>query len=268
MGQAAIRFIETDQAFNPATGSRATNLIESSFTTDPDAVGELRFEPPSNGRYGRKHPVTTPDGQVHAYIARASHEIGYTFAALYLDGCFWIANQTFGSTSGRGDSAITLIGEKGEFLMGKDKKFGLIDAFGFDSGCVNSIKAFKRLDDGKKLLYLSSPGFALFDVHRREIIGKAEFGELAYGFNGFALSPKALTLALAFCYHNGKNPINGEDRYRNRLRIYDLSTGSILGEQALPSDEGHLWKVRYSEDGRQIEVRSDQQTVQYELQAV
>lgn len=268
MTKPQIRFNETDQPFEAASDPARRNWIESSFTTDENAVGELRFEPPSNGRYGRKHPVTTPDGRVHAYIGRAFHELGYTFAALYLDGCFWVANQTFGSTSSRGDSAITLIGEKGEFLIGKDKRFGLIDAFGFDSGCVNSIKAFKRLDDGKKLLYLSSPGFALFDVHRRRIIGKAEFGELAYSFNGFDLSPKALTLAIAASYHDGKNPISGEDRYRNILRIYDLSTGDILGEHTLPTEEGHLWNVHYSNDGRQIQVRSDKLSLQYELEAI
>ena len=261
-----IKLIESDQPFEPAQDSTKVKWIQSSFTTDPDAIGELRFKPPSNGRYERKHLITTPEGNTHAYFGKADFEIGYTFAAIYANDRFWIANQTFSSTP-RGDSAISLVGEKGTFLFGKDRKFAPIEVFGFDSACVNSIKAFRLIHDDKFLLYLNSHGFALFNVERREIEGKADFEELAFQSTGFDISPIVPTLAIAFSKHIGKNPIDAKDQYRNILRIYDMTTGAILADHALPTDDPHNWKVQFSSDGRQLEVKSPDRTIHYQLHA-
>ena len=101
----------------------------------------------------------------------------------------------------------------------------------------------------------------------REIVAKAEFTDVAYQWSGFALSPKVKLLAIGCSARGDKDPVDGEYRYRNFVRIYNLETGVVVGEQALLGDRETRWTVDFSEDGRQVGVTSNSSTCVFELSA-
>lgn len=146
-------------------------------------------------------------------------------------------------------------------------KFRAIKRFGFGGWWPHQIRAFKVLDDGTRLLYLTAYGACLFDTGTREIVAKAEFKDVTHQWSGFALSPTAKLLAIAFSM-GGDDPLGGGYCYSNGVRIYDLSSGVLVGEEFLLGNQQVRWTVDFSENGRQLRVASDGDTSVFDLAAV
>lgn len=72
-------------------------------------------------------------------------------------------------------------------------------------------------------------------------------------------------LAIAGSIRGNKDPLDGEYRYGNFVRIYNLEMGGVAGEQALPGDRETRWTVDFSVDGRQVRAVSDSSTHMFEL---
>jgi hypothetical protein len=193
--------------------------------------------------------------------------LGYTFTCVYAGDCFWITHQGFSAVMRGVDiSRVSLVDATGSFIFStKGTKFEVVKSFGFGGSWVDNIRAFKLLDDGGYLLYLTTYGFCLFDTRRREIVAKAEFTNFAHQWFGFALSPKVKLLAVGCSVRGDKDLLDGEYRYRNFVRIYNLETGVVIGEQTLPGDRETRWSVDFSEDGRQVGVASKSSTHVFEL---
>lgn len=267
MVKTEIQFTETDAPFQAAIRPNDDERVETSFSQSPQATGELRVFQPNNGHYESRHPIQTPNGDTIGFLANGLREIGYTFACLYTGGCFWIAHHTYVASVSGGGSAVSLVDETGRFMLKKGTKYGVIRTFGFGSNWIHDIEAFKKLDDGKHLFYLTKSGFALFDIFSREIAGQVEFASHPSHWSGFALSPKVLTLAIVLCERGQQDPIDGEDRYRSFLRLYDLKSGSVMGETALPGDKHMHWQVQFSENGRLLQVESKSASKVFEMSA-
>ena len=262
-----IQFRASLLSFQPAKRPLDKDWIDTSFSQSPRAIGELRLPGVSNGRYESKHPILDPDGATVGYMVDGETWLGYTFTCLYAGNCFWIAHQGFGAVmNGVNVSEVSLVDATGAFVFSpRDAKFTVVKSFEFGGLWVHTIRAFKLLDDGNYLLYLTNYGFCLFSTRRREIVAKTEFTNLAHQWSGFALSPKANILAIGFS-ERGKDPIDDDYfPHRNFVRIYDLKTGVVVGEQVLPGDRETRWIIDFSEDGRRVRATSDLSTHVFEL---
>ncbi|SEQ04980.1 hypothetical protein [Nitrosomonas ureae] len=263
-----IQFCESQSSFSPAKRPRDEDWIDTSFSNSPGAVGRLRLPGVSNGRYESRHPILDVNGTTVGYLIDGAISLGYTFTCVYAGNCFWITHQSLSATLHGGGSAVSLVDKTGMFwFSSKGAKFDTVKSFGFGSSWVDSIRAFKLLDNGAYLLYLTNYGVCLFDARMRQIVAKVEFMELAYQWSDFALSPKVKLLAIGCSMADHKDPLDGEYRYKNFVRIYNLETGMAIGEQALPGDRKTLWTVNFSEDGHRIGVVSDSSTHVFELTA-
>lgn len=240
--------------------------MDTSFSDAPHAVGHLRLPGVSNGRYESKHPILDLSGETVGFLVDGQSSLGYTFTCVYAGNCFWITHQGFGATMSGGGSGVSIVDEAGTFMFSsKGSKFRVVKSFGFGGSWPDSIRAFKLLDDGAYLLYLTAYGFCLFSTRTREITSKVEWTDIAYQWSGFALSPKVKLLALGCSVRGEKDPIDGEYRYRNLLRMCNLETGQVVGEQGLPGDRETTWKVEFSETGRSLRLASDSSTHVFEL---
>ena len=140
-------------------------------------------------------------------------------------------------------------------------------SFGFEGGWVDDIRAYKLLDGGARLLYLTNYGACLFDTHRREIVATTDLRDLAYEWSGFAMSPKVKLLVVGCSKRGSRDPVDGEHRYRNFARIYNLETGLALGENLLPGDQQTRWLADFSQDGRMVRLSSDSRSFAFDLAA-
>ncbi len=266
MDSERIQFQESNEPFHAHERPADFSWFDTSFSISPRAVGDFRLVGVDNGRYERKHPVLNAAGDTIGLLIDAESLIGYTWVCVYARGCFWVANQTFHSTMNGGGTSVSLIGESGQFLFKPEKKFQVVKSFDFDGLWAQSCEIFKLLDDGKYILYLTKYGFCLFDTGARDIASKVEFSNQEW-FYGFDLSPKVKLLAVCHCASSEKDPIDGERRYKSFLRLYNVESGKIVGEQLLQSPRDEVWKVEFSETGRQVRVSSNSDKRIFELTA-
>lgn len=252
-----IEITESKKAFSSAAQPLDKEWIGTSFHGSERAVGELRFPAVSNGRYETKHPIFDANGATVGLLGDGVRSLGYTYACIYAGGCFWVVSIGFGAVlNGAKVSGVSLVDRKGAFFLTRAARFGVVKSFSFGERWAMSIKALKLLDDGACLLYLTNNGFCLFDTRQRDIIAQAEFSEIVSQWSGFALSPRVKLLALACSVRGAKDPLDGEYRYQNGVRIYNLETGCLVGERMLPGNSNTKWTVEFSGDGRELEVTS------------
>lgn len=262
-----IRFRENKDPFRPAQRPNDKEWIDTSFSQSPRAVGYLRLPGVDNGRYESKHPILDVHGATVGFLIDGQGSLGYTYTCVYAGSCFWITHMGFGATMRGGNvSGVSLVDATGTFIFSsKGTKFRVVKSFSFGGGWIDNIRAFKLLDDGAYLLYLTNYGFCLFDTRTREIVAKAELTDFAYQWSGFSLSPKVKLLAIGYSTRGEKDPLDGEYRYRNFVRVYDLETGVSVGEQTLQGDRETRWTVDFSEDGRRVGLASKSATHAFEL---
>jgi len=264
-----ISFREVDDAsFEPAAGAGEADQIDSSFTQSPKPVGPLRITGPSNGRYESKHPIFNPQGETIGFLVNGASSLGYTFTCVSAGDCLWITHQWFGAVTGSRDvSGVSLVAAKGGFWFGPGAKFEVVKSFRFGGSWPDDIKAYKLLDQGRQLLYLTNIGVCLFDTCRREIVRKTEFTDLAYRWSGFGLSPKVKVLAMGCSVDGAKDLVDGEPRYNNFIRLYDFEKGQVVGEQPLPGQSSRRWAIEFSSDGRRLRAASGPSVHLFELRA-
>jgi len=262
-----IQFRNSNDTFRPAERPGDDEWIDTSFSQSPRAVGGLRLPGVNNGRYESKHPILDTNGATVGFMVDGQSSLGYTFTCVYAADRFWIAHQGFGATMGGGGSSLSLVGAAGTFLFSSKTKFKVVKSFDMGGDWVVDIRAFRLLEGGDRLLYLTSRGVCLFDTRRREVVARADFDCHGYARSGFALSPKVALLAMGSSERGDQHPLDGERRYSNSVRIYDLESGDVVGEQALPGDREMQWAVDFSEDGRMLQAASGSSIHVYELVA-
>ena len=262
-----IQFRNSQTSFCPAKRPRNQELIGTSVAQSPDAIGHLRFTSVRNGNYESKHPILDEHGTRVGFLVDGAMKLGYTYACVYADNCFWVAHATFAQTMHGGN--VSLVEPTGTFLLpGRGMKFEKVRSFPISEVWADDIQVFKLLDGGAFLLYLTKQGFCLFDVRKRELTAKADFSGFFFPQSGFAISPKVKLLAIGGSARSHQDPLDGAYRYRNFIRIYQLETGVIVGEQTLPGDQEAAWHdVEFSEDGRQVRAASSAASHTFELMA-
>jgi hypothetical protein len=246
-----------EHQFVPAV--KPSTWLDTSSNANERSIGELRLPPVDNGRYEQKHPILDRDGTTVGYLVNGASDIGYTWDRVYAGGCFWLVNMTFGATFNGGGSSVTLVEEVGTFLFSANRKFKATQSFGFKSSWAGATKVYKLLNEGRHLFYLTDYGFCLFDTYYRHIVTKIDFDAFSLGYNSdtdFALSPKVNLLAIAVSTHGEKDPLDGEYRYRNFVRLYDLDSGEVMGEHLLEINTYNKWSIDFSEDGRVLRLSS------------
>jgi hypothetical protein len=121
------------------------------------------------------------------------------------------------------------------------------------------------MNDGRNLLYVSKNGISFIDMFARDIVSTIGFDELSYSTVGFAVSPKVNVLAVAFSHHNSDDPLTGDWRYRNFVRLYHLDRGNIIGEQELASNQHVVWQPVFGNDGRSLKLEGNDSKYAFEL---
>jgi hypothetical protein len=257
-------------SFRFSTKLPERDWIETSFAANARSVGELRLPHTENDRYESRHPIVKPDGTPAGFLVKGKSALGQTSRCVYAAGCFWIVHQRQDAVaSGTVRSGVSLVDRIGTFRFSRrGAKFAVVKSFDFGRGWPATVRVFKLLDKGARLLYITNYGVCFFDTKRREIVGRADFTDCAYQWSGFGLSPTARILAIGCSVRREKDPISGRHRYENFVRMYSLESGDILGEQGLPGDRQIEWAVNFSDDGRQVQLASPFSTRSFDLRAV
>ena len=261
-----IKFTLTDKPFNPAEKLKEEDYFDNSFHQNPKAIGDFRFPAVNNGRYPRKHPIYDDFGHFAGYLADGDSSLGYTWNCIYSAGCFWVTHQTFHDTLHGGGSNVSLVAHVGTFRWSSRKKYDVIKTFSFGGNWSSLKRVFKLIDGKRELLYLAPQGFCVFDTYDRKIVCKVDFPRYLAKYNfDFALSPKVKMMAIMHSLEGEKDIIDGEQRYQNFIRLYNMETGQVMGEQHLNIDQHIRWKINYSESGRLIQVTSEEHKYTFEL---
>lgn len=212
------------------SAEKIENWIDSSFSNNLHSIGSFRLPSVDNGNYESRHPVLNKNGDIKGYISDASNDLGFTYACVYTGDYFWVVHHTkYNVRKGLG-SNVSLVGQIGEFPSSFDLKFKVIDFFEFGRHWVDTIKAFKLLDERRKLLYLTNSGFCLFDTNRCNVISRTNFNDVATNILKFNLSPNLTFLALVIAKRDGVNSPENKEQYDNFVRIYDLKTGLLIDD--------------------------------------
>jgi hypothetical protein len=257
------------RAFQPSTRERERNWIETSFSHSPRATGAFRLARPHDERYAKKHPISSADGVMAGFLIEGVRSLGDTFRCIYAAECFWIVHQRREAGIIGQYSSVSLVDRTGRFrFLRRGAKFGVVKSFEFGRGWPQTIRAFKLLDQGARLLYLTNYGFCLFDTKRRTMSGRVDFTDCAYQWSGFALSPATGLLAVGCSVRREKDPSDGRHRYENFVRLYYLESGTVAGEQGLHGDRQTEWTVQFSDDGEQMQLASPFTTQSFQLQTV
>lgn len=245
----------------------------SSFSDDSEAIGKLRLPGVANGRYESRHPILDASGNQVGSLIKGVQILGYTYACIYSDraGCFFIAHCPFSavwSTPPGHDSYVSIVEATGHFAFsGKGTKFEPIKSLKLPKGFVNDPEIFTLMNDGRNILYVTKKGISFLDVFQRDILSATGFDELSYSTVGFAVSPKVNILAVAFSHHNTDDPLTGDPRYRNFVRLYQLDRGAIIGEQELVGNQYVNWQPTFGNDGRSLKLECKDSQHVFELKA-
>ena len=260
-----IEFRESETPFQPA--NHPTDWIDTSYSKDERAIGDLRWPAVDNGRYEDKHPILNAQGNTVGFLVNGVGLLGYTFDCVYAADCFWITHQGFSAVINAVDiSQVSIVKATGIFLLSPgNAKFEVVNSFQFRSSWVDTVRAFKLLDNGAYLLYLTNYGVCLFDTRKRDIVSRADFTNFAYQWSGFALSPRKKLLAIACSISADEDRLDDTSQHRNFVQIYNLESSELVGENDLPGDEETEWTVDFSEDGRQLRVASQSSTHTFDL---
>ncbi|WP_452597112.1 hypothetical protein [Pontimicrobium sp. MEBiC01747] len=230
-------------------------FYDNSFAQSKKAIGELRFPSVDNGRYESEHPIMNSYGETIGSLSGARYSLGYTYSCVYVEGCFWIAHERFN----RGGCYVSLIEDAGKFFFSKKRNFKVIESFSLDGDWAEFSKAFKLIDNGKFLIYVTSIGFCLFNTKNRTIKSKVHFTRfLSPSSFNFSISPnKNLFAVIASTMRGQKDPIDNEYKYDNFLWIYDLNNGSLIGEMFSEIDKRIKWSIHFNEIGDILRIKSD-----------
>ena len=97
------------------------------------------------------------------------------------------------------------------FLFSSTRKFQQIQSFDFKGSWAGSTIAFKLLDQDRKLFYLTSQGFSLFNTYRRERVSYTNFPiYMSERQFDFAISPRVNILAVSASIIGERDLIDGE----------------------------------------------------------
>lgn len=264
MNADTISLIEVETSFSPKERGVREFGIHTSFSNSNSAQGRLRMESVNNGRYGKKHPIFDESGSVVGAIKNGFSSVGYTWCFVYseLAGAFAIFHSYFRSDKGY----LSFLEPDGRFgLFDNTPKFVPNNTIVFDScSWISLTEGFMLLGDGERLLIAGSLGLATVDMRSRALVGKLEFEH--YGSNNaYDLSPLVDNIAVAICSHEGNDPVTGEARYGNYLRIYNAYGCSQLAQVKLEDKEPHSWQVRFSNCGRFVKLTAEEKSIIYKM---
>lgn len=264
MFTSTIVLTEASIKFTPKERGVREFGIHTSFSNQNSAQGPFRMESVNNGRYGKKHPIVNKSGDVVGAIKDGFSSVGYTWCFVYseLAGAFAISHAYYRSDKG----CLSFLEPDGRFgLFDDTPKFIPKDTIFFErKSWITLNEGFMLLGNGERLVIISALGLATVDMRSRTLIGKLEFEN--YGNdNAYDLSPLVDNIAVAMCCYEGDDPVTGESRYGNYLRIYDAYRCSQLAQVKLKVQEPCSWQVRFSHCGRFVQLTSKEKQIIYRM---
>lgn len=260
-----ITFTEVNRKFVPKAKGVKEVEIQTSSSGEKNALGRLHMEAVDNGRYGKKHPILTANGEIVGAVKDGFTSVGYTYCFAYSDiaNAFAITHSYFRSQN----DCLSFLEPDGRFgLFDSTPKFTPQDTIVLGSSWNGQTKGFMFLNEGERLVVISSVGMATVDMRTRSLVGKVEFEHLAYDLV-CDISPVVDNIAIIDCNYIRDDPVTGEPKYENCLRVYDLCEGKLLGELMLDSLNQGLWELRYSECGRYLNAKNKDENLVIEMTA-
>ena len=243
------------------------DLIDTSFSQSDKAVGKLRLPGVNNGRYEKKHPILYANGSVAGHLKGAVMEIGYTWECIYVDraSAFFLTSTPF-LYKGEG-GFISVIQQTGTYkLFSSGPKFERTNSINVAFGSSWHTEGFKLLSNQERLLVLTKTGFGLVDTLGQRLIYSIMFdGADHYSIQNFSISPNEKLLAISFSASDYQDPVSDEWKFKNYIKIFELSTGEELGKHHLDSDKPLWVKVQFSSDGKSLFLNGEDYQRRFEL---
>ncbi|MGH1403053.1 MAG: hypothetical protein ACRBDL_02305 [Alphaproteobacteria bacterium] len=258
-----ISFTKVDKKFIPKARGVKEVQIQNSTPDHDCAQGRLRMESVGNARYGKKHPILTKNGETVGAVKDGFRSVGYTYCFVYSDvaAAFAITHSYFRSTK----DCLSFLGPDGRFgLFDSTPKFMPLNTIVLGSGWNDQTKGFMLLREGERLVIVSSVGIATVDMRNRSLVGMIEFERTGYDLV-CDMSPVVDNIAVAACSYLHDDPVTGEPKYENYLRVYDVYEGRLLGETDLGSLNRGWQQLRYSDCGRYLNVICKEENIVLEM---
>lgn len=266
-----IAFIDGQDGVHKALAPRKDQWFDTSYNGSADAIGDIRFPRVINGRYEPKHPIFDSNNNKIGFLVKGVQTLGHTYNCVYVNKAqsFYLSHVPYGSIN-RDASYISIVSSVGRFLFSrKDIKFARTQSFELPNQWIGiGTLAFKLIEEQQYLFFLTQYGFCLIDTINRRLVSKTLFDDMSYAVSGFNLSPKGKLLAVGFSVDDYHDPLDGEQKHRNFLNIYELDTGKSIGQQTLETDHRMDWKISFSIDGRWLTVRSKTYEQTFNLEVV
>ena len=239
--------------------------MDSSYKSDPDAIGNLRWEGVANGRYEDYHPIWSKDESIIGHLIHGLSSLGYTYDCLYNDrtGYFFVSHIPFRMTWDKKlkqeekASFISIVEPVGKFWSTKKGlKYSMTKSLAFHYDWVDAALIYRLINNESSLLCVTRMGFCLIDVFHVSITYKV-MAEGYRGLTGTALSPNGRLLAVTMSEWYYNDPIKGEEIYKTTLKIYDVIHGKMLGEKDTGLKKYHYdCKIDFNDEGDMIRLVS------------
>lgn len=258
-----ISFTEVDKKFIPKARGVREVQIQNSKPDHDQAQGRLRMKAVGNARYEKRHPILTKNGETVGAVKDGFRSVGYTYCFVYSDmaGAFAITHSYFRSHK----DCLSFLAPDGRFgLFDSTPKFTPLNTIVLGSGWNGQTKGFMFIRDGERLVIVSSVGIATVDMRNRHLVGKIEFEHPDYDLV-CDMSPVVDNIAVAECSYLHNDPVTGEPKYTNYLRVYDVYKCRLLGETELSSLNRVSQQLRYSDCGRYLNVICKDENIVLEM---
>jgi hypothetical protein len=241
--------------------------VDTSFKDAEKAIGKLRLPGVDNGRYETKHPIYDDRSERVGFLIKGWETLGYTYGCVYIDKaeCFFISNVLYRATKG----LISIVEPKGRFFFSQsDIKFQRTSTIVIPKEFISFSSLAYKVNANKNTLFsLNTYGFYLINTQRRQLNYYKTFDDLSFCDPTFTLSDNENLLAVCFC-QGYADPLDGQTKYKNILRVYDINSGELLGEKRLQSLAASSWALRFDRDNREISLVSNKEQYCFQINYV
>lgn len=261
----AISFVRVDGEFVAADPVE----ISTSYCNRGGAVGYYQMPSVANGQYEKFHPVFNQAGSRVGYLVDAADALGYSWHCVYSGqhDKFLTLHQPCGVVMGLGarQSYISESVPTGSFWFGgKGIKFEVKRSVALPVEWVDKPLHYRLLDSGNEILYICSRGMCLIDIpgmtKRYQLDFESEVRALAVSY-----SPKASLVAVLFKRYGVRDVLDASPREFRSLSIYSFCDGQLMGSVEISDSEAMNPILLFSENGRQIQMRTDSEVITFDL---
>jgi len=139
------------------------------------------------------------------------------------------------------------------WLFSREIKFEKTHSIYFTFGSSWVTCGFKLLANQERLFILTSRCFGLLNTLSKSVVYSGSFKNSEHLIaERFAISHNEKLLAFSFSVADYTDLVTDEVKFKNYIRIHDISSGKAIGYYLLSSKDDIWTEIQFSGDGRRL----------------